>query len=222
MSEETNQDQHHGRVEISDTDHITDGSTTCDVCLEPNENVQGCVNLDDLRLDQNFESLAGVKKSIVTIPIMKPHPQSFVRVMRGPENRFRAAILEDKIAREIYLVQKGILSELSNETVLKVLFPSINRNGDIFVWPIKLPGPDGRLDRWNESALQAAKKAEDAWIRVVSNGTLGAYDVYEASGNFPDPEWPELSLEQILQIAFRGRVIDSLEHPVVLRLRGRI
>ena len=76
------------------------------------------------------------------------------------------------------------------------------------------------MDAWNESALDAAKIAQDDWVRVVANMSLGAYDVFQATGEIPDPEWPELDLSAILEIAFKGKYIESIEHPVVRQLRG--
>jgi hypothetical protein len=50
---------------------------------------------------------------------------------------------------------------------------------------------------------------------------IGAYDVFEASSTIPEPEWPkDLTFEQMLRIAFKGRLVDSLSHPVLKRLRG--
>jgi hypothetical protein len=51
---------------------------------------------------------------------------------------------------------------------------------------------------------------------------LGAYEVYEAVGAIPDPEWPEVTMDEIVRIAVRGRVIDTLDHPVLKKLRGEI
>ena len=31
-----------------------------------------------------------------------------------------------------------------------------------------------------------------------------------------------LNLTQRLEVAFRGKIIDSLEHPIVLQLQGRV
>ena len=88
--------------------------------------------------------------------------------------------------------------------------------------PIRMPGEDGRLDRWNASALEAAESARSSWVRVVSNRDLRAYEVSEATGKLPDPEWPDLSFEEILRIAFKDRYITELDHPVVRRLRGEV
>jgi hypothetical protein len=36
----------------------------------------------------------------------------------------------------------------------------------------------------------------------------------------PDPVWPELTFNAIYRIAFKDRIIRTLDHPVVKRLRG--
>jgi hypothetical protein len=51
---------------------------------------------------------------------------------------------------------------------------------------------------------------------------LGAYEISEAVGDLPDPEWPDLSLQELLKIAFKDAYIDRIDHPVVQRLRGAI
>jgi stearoyl-CoA 9-desaturase NADPH oxidoreductase len=43
-------------------------------------------------------------------------------------------------------------------------------------------------------------------------------------GNFvlpdPAPVWPDVSFQEILQTAFRDRIVDRADHPLVQRLRG--
>jgi hypothetical protein len=36
-----------------------------------------------------------------------------------------------------------------------------------------------------------------------------------------EPVWPDKPLTEIMAIAFRDRIVDSEDHPVVGRLRGR-
>jgi hypothetical protein len=38
--------------------------------------------------------------------------------------------------------------------------------------------------------------------------------------DLPDPEWPEVSFQEILKIAFKDKIIQSIDHPVIQRLRG--
>jgi hypothetical protein len=35
-----------------------------------------------------------------------------------------------------------------------------------------------------------------------------------------EPEWPDVSFQEIIRLAFRDRLITSLNHPVIKRLRG--
>jgi hypothetical protein len=129
-------------------------------------------------------------------------------------------VLEWKEDREVYLVNPDIWHELSGDIVPKVIITTINRQGDIILWLIRLPGEDGRLDDWNRSALEGAEMARKIWVKVASKMSFGAYEVFEAVGDIPDPEWPDISFPKILEIAFRDRFITDLDHPIVRRLRG--
>ena len=177
-------------------------------------------DLSRLRLSQNFAETVGVKKALITVPVRKPGRQDFIRVHPDPNYRIETAVVELKEDGEIYLVAPDLWSELPGELTPKALFATMNRQGVLFLWPIRLPGEDGRLDEWNASALEAAEMAQKRWIRVASNRSLGAYEVYEATGNLPEPDWPTVDFQKILEIAFKGRYIDDLDHPVIKRLRG--
>ena len=175
-----------------------------------------------LKLSQDFAANIGVKKALITVPVRKPDRQTFVRVHPDPAYRLETAVLELKEERETYLVARELWPELPGEIVPKVLLTAISRQDVTFVWPIRLPDSDGRLDEWNRSALEAASRAESHWVKLVANRSLGAYDVYDATGKLPDPEWPEASLGELLKIAFKDRYIESLNHSVIKRIQGEI
>jgi hypothetical protein len=50
--------------------------------------------------------------------------------------------------------------------------------------------------------------------------SLGAYEIFEAIGELSEPDWPALSFPEILQVAFRDRIVDRFDHPLINRLRG--
>ena len=174
----------------------------------------------NLRLSQNFGASAGVKKLTTTIPVRKPGKQDFVRVHPDPAYQIETAVLEFKEERETFLVAPELRDELLGELTPKALFTTINRQKVVSLWPIILPGEDGRINSWSESAMDAATLGQKKWVRVSANMSLGAYDVFEATGEIPEPEWPELDLGQILEIAFKGRFIKDSAHPALKRLRG--
>jgi len=178
-------------------------------------------DLTRLRLGQDFAEKVGVKKMLLTVPVRKPDRQSFVRVHPDPAWRLDTAtlILKDE-QRETYLVDPSLWSELPGEVVPTALFTAMTRQGVVILWPVRLPGPDGRLDSWSRSALDAAEMAKGQWVRVAANMSLGGYDVFVATGEFPDPEWPDVTFQKLLEIAFRDRFIRTLDHPVIKKLRG--
>jgi hypothetical protein len=145
-----------------------------------------------------------------------------VRVNPGAGWQFQTLVMELKEDRDSYIVTPEMASEMPGEAVPKMLRTTINRQGVVSIWPIRLPGEDGRLDNWNQSAMEAAQIAEEKWVRVAANMSLGAYDVFEAMGELPEPEWPDISFNELITIAFKGRIIDSPDHPVLKRLKGLV
>src|SRR5262249_34509651 len=105
---------------------------------------------------------------------------------------------------------------------LTMLFTAMNKQNNLFIWPIKLEDGRGRLDPYNRSAMLAAERAQRKWIRVAANTNLGVYDIYEATAEWPEPVWPKVSFREILDIAFKDKLIDSYEHPALRRLRGEV
>ena len=175
-----------------------------------------------LCLSQNFHSTVGVKKRHTNIQVRKPGKQDFIRV--HPESDFclQTALLDFNDDGETYLVEKSLWGDLPGELIPKVLYLTINRQGVIRLWPIRLPDEDGKLDDWNQSALEAADIAKKVWVRVSSNRSAGMYETFGATGDFPGPKWPDLSFSEILEIAFRGKYIKDWGHPALRRLRGEI
>ena len=129
-------------------------------------------------------------------------------------------MIDLKDDREDYLVQPAILPELTGEVVYKTVFTAVNRQGVVFLWPVRLPAPDDRKSEWPRSAREAAELAMTRWVRLRANLSLGAYEITVAESVMADPVWPELSFQDLLRIAYRDRMITTLDHPVVKRLRG--
>jgi hypothetical protein len=186
----------------------------------PTEAKSDPFDLAALRLDQSFIETAGVKKLLTTVPVGKPNPQDFVRVHPSKDYRDIFAAIEWKEDREFFIVVPSIAKELPGECVFVTLYTAINRQGVVRLWPVKLPGPDGRIIDWHRSQTEAAERAMDRWVRVKANKALGAYEIFEASATIPDPEWPDVPFQELLRIGFRDRLISSLDHPLISRLRG--
>jgi hypothetical protein len=175
-----------------------------------------------LRLSQDFAANLGVKKALLTVPVRKPDKAWWIRVHPSEDYRLTTPVIELKEEQESYLVAPPLWAELSAEATFspKVLFTAVNRQGMVFLWPVRLPGPDGRHDDWNRCALEAAQIAQKNWLRLAANMAIGTYDVSVATASLPEPKWPEQPFGELLKIAFKDRLIDSLDHPVLRKLRG--
>ena len=178
-------------------------------------------DLSNLRLASNFAETSGVKKLLRTVPVRKPHKQEFIRVHPDPADRENFAMIELKEDRETFLIAgAGLAAALAAEAISVTLFTAVNRQGVVFLWPVRLPSADGREMVWHSSAREAAAEAVTTWVRVSANMALGAYDIAVAEGISSEPQWPDLSFQELLRIAFRDRLVTDLNHPVVKRLRG--
>lgn len=181
-------------------------------------------DLAKIRVDATMSDGPSVAKVLANVPVQKPDKAWFVRTHPDAENySLDVLVLELKQEGEIYLIDPKLRDSLLDERCVSVmrLRLAVNRQGDIFVWPIRLPGVDGTPNSWNKSALEAADLASKSWVRLSANRRVGAYDIAVAS-IFEDPRWPDKPFNEVLRIAFKGKVIDDLNHPVLRRLRGEV
>jgi hypothetical protein len=212
---------------------VTDNSSLSGVSIlgdadKSNLSVAGTAQAPDpfdparLRLSQDFLAAAGVKKLLTTVPVRKPSKEWFVRCHPDPAYRIETCVIELKEDNETYLVDPQLWPELAGESTFspRALITSVNKQNTVFLWPVRLPGPDGRHDDWSKSALEAATYATRTWVRVQANMALGAYEVFQATGSLADPEWTVPPFNELLRIAFKDRYINTPDHPVLKRLRG--
>ena len=179
-------------------------------------------NLSTMRLSANYGSALGVTKLLTKVPVGKAKPNVFIRAHTEEGMTFPAMVYEDKEAREQYLVDPSVAQELGGLVRPVLLCAAIDRQNNPFLIPVPMPGEDGSRNPWHESLAQAVEHAKKAWLRVSANMHVGAYDVYVAEGTLPEPAWPAHDMDALVQVAFRGKIITSMDHPVVQSLLGRV
>ena len=187
--------------------------------VDPEEELLASLRLDPTQAD-------AVAKIPVTLQTRKPLKHEFIRVHREWALNVCAIEIKDGESDDagLYVVKPHLQSTLQAEAARFVLRPYVTRSSVLRLWPLRLPGPDGKVNEWHRSAGIAASRAMEKWVRVTANKALGGYELFEATNQPPEPEWPELSFGTMLRLAFidRGRVVDSLDHPVVKALLGRL
>jgi hypothetical protein len=85
--------------------------------------------------------------------------------------------------------------------------------------------PTRNLDnKWNQDNVAGCEQAKTLWVQATSRGEEGidGYFVQVARDPdaFPEPEWPDQSLSDLINRSFDGRMIVSEDHPALQRLIG--
>lgn len=189
---------------------------------ERKEEIEGPNPYDPARfwIEQDYADLE-VDTVIASIEVRKPRKQEFIRVHPGCEFQSTAQVVEFDEDRQLYLVAPEISGSVVEHSTPVKLYTAVNRVGTVFFWPAKMPRLGARPLAWHQSVHAAAGLAKTHWVRVRANMQRGAYDVQVAKSNLSDPQWPTMSFGDMFRLAFGGRLIDSLDHPVLKRLEGR-
>jgi hypothetical protein len=177
-------------------------------------------NLDSLRITPIRAGEPVVKQVLSTVPVRKPSKEWFFKV--HPEYSLDTLLLELKEDSETFLVSPALQAALQGENCvgLRTLTLGVNRQGIPFVWALRPPS-EGKRDAWATSALDAANLAKRNWVRLQADMGLGAYRI--AIADIDDAaRFPEEPFEEILRVAFKGHVVDSLDHPALKKLRGEL
>lgn len=185
------------------------------------------MNSDDPFSPDKLRLVRGVSpeaESLAVVPVTRPNSQVFFRVHPEPDWQLETLMIQLKEPRgpELYLVEQQLWSVLADDLKPKVLYTCVAKTGELFVWPINAPGGDGWLDDWSRSAQEVARLAQTGWVRLVPDHRLKAYTAVRGSPDLPPPEWPETSFVEVIKVAFKDRLVQSLDHPVVHRLRGTV
>jgi hypothetical protein len=177
-------------------------------------------NLAALRLSPEAAAAIGTREVLSHVPVRKPNRHEFIRVHPDADMSLATFVFVDKDQQETFFVAPEMRDALVGEVRPVLLVVAITRQGTVLVWPVPLPDESGRRNTWAEAAREAAELAKTRWVRLVPDMGLGAYRIYKAEGTLSDPVWPGKTLKELLSIAFRDRIIDREDHPVVKRLRG--
>ena len=177
------------------------------------------IDLNTVRLSQDFSAMAKTEKLLVHVPVRKPAKHQFVRVHPDEDYRLEVGII-DIDGDDTYLVHPSVVGAVPELVKPVRLHLYVTRHGAPALWPVKLPGEDGKTNPWFASAAEAAEVAMKKWIRLVPNREVGAYDVIVAESIPTDPKWPDKTMEELVSKAFQERFIEDEEHPLLRELLG--
>jgi hypothetical protein len=172
-------------------------------------------------LDAIKAPIDGVEETeelLARVPVRKPNKKWFVRV--HPDYGFPVTLLEDDESGDLYLVLPGIRAELADYAKTFSLHLAMNRQGVTFLWPVPVPDPNGRQMDWHVVHRKAAETAKTKWLQMIPDMAIGSYRLKVAKASWSEPEWRPESFQEILEIAFKDRIVGDRNHPVAKQLLG--
>jgi hypothetical protein len=171
-------------------------------------------------LDQSYLHDSVSQKVLLEVNMRKPARDEFFRVHSDPSYRVGpvATIKDD---RTDYIIDPALAKRAKIQHTVSTLYTCINIDHELFLWPATVPGSGGgSILAWHTSAITAATTAMTQWIKLVSDNNAKRYDGFVAQGELDEPEWPALTMAEILKLAFRDRHITDYDHPVLRKKRG--
>jgi hypothetical protein len=181
-------------------------------------------DLDALRAAPDLD--IDVEKILTTVPARRPGKNEFFRVHPGDDFVIDGYVLEheSEMDRTVYWVAPDLRTALVDHLRKVRLFTCIDKRSNVFLWPAKLPTADGSASArsWYQSGLRAAEEAKKSWVKISGNKSLGAYDIAVARGDLGDPQWPDHTFKELIELAFHDKVINAMNHAVVREIYGEI
>ena len=153
---------------------------------------------------------------VFQIEVRKPKSQVYFRVCPGDDYCVDCELFVAKDTGTIFWVGDAAISAFPPGSLTEFrLYTCISAQGSPFLWPAKMPSEGGRQNKWHTSALEAAEEAKTKWIRIEPNMVDGRYDRWIANGNIAEPEWPNKTMQMLVEIGFRDNLVNTPDHFVI-------
>lgn len=93
-------------------------------------------------------------------------------------------------------------------------------HGEVFAWCVKTPaGKNRTADKWAHTRIQCAMIAQEQWVTLETGAT--GYTPRHPVTEFDAPEWDKHDTDELLNLAYKDLVIDSMDHEVIRLFTGR-
>jgi hypothetical protein len=191
--------------------------------------------VDDPTPESVFDDLEGLRRNAtlkvsrkvvtVNIAVRKPPNNVYFRVNPDPKMSLDCSVLiGDGGSDDFYFVVPRMLNyhcvlpRLRRVTITVLcIWPGASTS----LWPVPEADDTTRITCW-KSARAAYRIAQEKWTQLVWNPDTRDYDVAVAEGINTEPTWQaDKTLADLLKLGFGvDRIINSENHPYVLRLRG--
>jgi hypothetical protein len=169
-----------------------------------------------MRESQPYEEKVDAQ-SRVTITYRKPTTLDWFRVHPDKDYCTPAFLVTIRRDRHPYVVFGEELQELLRRRKQGgdvTIYTCVDRHGEVFLWDIPTTA-----NEWSHSKRRAALRGQLVWVRIASNQAAQRYNI-EESTHIPEPQWPPIPFETMIDEIFADYIIDSREHEIMRELLG--
>ena len=94
-----------------------------------------------------------------------------------------------------------------------------DRKNHVGLWCLKMSP-----NKWSTTALDALSIAKEKWIRLIPNMDRGWFEMEQPLADWDLPDWDRIlagrSLEDLINLGFKGNIIQTEDHQVIKVLYG--
>ena len=163
------------------------------------KNGKGNLDFSKFKISSGSSDMPIARKIILHVPVTKPAKQRYVRVHVIDEYHFDCAVLNLEGEDRPFLLSPEIAQAIAKDAKRVTLKLAIDRQGEPFPLASTAVPEEVNDNPWNQSQREVADLAEEQWVRLTSNRSVGCYEPIVAQGDIPEPVWPEMSMDEILQ-----------------------
>ena len=189
---------------------------------------------DGFSLDKFKSKHAAAMANVETLQTALPHhsiaqAKDFVRLHPNEENHWSSELcfvdvpIKGQKRDTLHLIDEELAMRYLPSVELNTASPGARDQAVRHIFP--LPGPDAEhrqhLEREQIGRVRRRRRYGRGTVvgrRKASTATRSTFA--RDPDAFPEPKWPTQSLDELIERTFAGRMIDSEDHPGLLRLIG--
>jgi hypothetical protein len=177
-----------------------------------------------LGISTDYAAAISAQASAKPVELRKPNDQEYFRTSPHPHQRLLVGGIQDKQdMSKLYVVPNSLLDKVRARFPKHVrtyrLVLTQSGEGAAILWGV--PQSEDRGGSWYSSQREACEKGQSHWTNMTSG--RGKYD-FESINNPKEVDWNSFApMAEILRQALSdGRLIESMDHPLLRKLGGEI